>query len=187
MGLSPIARTGVAAIGGGLVWWLPLAQPLVLHLHLLLFGMGTAAVAGYLLTALPSWIGRAGVPAGLLWVLVALWLVGRSAVFLIGSIPWQLVVAPGVVFGGLLAGFLLNRVCSAGRSAVFTRTADTLRPHRNYGYCPLDFHNTHAENSILRSGSAIPCTSDCQVSPTRTDRAVVTVPVVTISPACRRA
>jgi uncharacterized protein involved in response to NO len=73
--------TGLAALAGGIVWWTPLpaAQKLLVHLQLLLFGMGGAAVAGYLLTALSSWTGRKPTPPWLLWVLIVLWLLGRGA------------------------------------------------------------------------------------------------------------
>ncbi|PAU81881.1 NnrS family protein [Halovibrio salipaludis] len=105
--------SGVAAIGGGLVWSAPVANPVLLHMHLLLFGMGTAAVAGYLLTALPSWAGREPIPTWLIRALVVLWLGARAGGFVAESVPWSLVVAPGVMFGALLAGFLLYRVCGA--------------------------------------------------------------------------
>lgn len=104
---------GVSAICGGMVWWVPVTQPLLLHIHFLLFGMGTAAVAGYLLTALPSWTGHGVVSVWLLRTLVTLWLGGRVGGFVAEPVPWPLVVAPGVAFGGLLAGFLLYRVCAA--------------------------------------------------------------------------
>lgn len=105
--------TGLAAICGPLVWWLPVGQPLLVHTNLLLFGMGTAAVAGYLLTALPSWTGHAAIPAWLPGVLIVLWLAGRATALLIESIPWQLAAAPGITFGGLLSGFLLYRIALA--------------------------------------------------------------------------
>lgn len=50
------------------------------HAHEMLFGFVFAAVAGFLLTAVPSWTGRpplAGLP---LIVLAALWLLGRAGV-----------------------------------------------------------------------------------------------------------
>jgi len=65
-----------AAIVGGLVWLLPTEEPIRLHLTWLVFGMGSAAVAGYLLTALPSWTGHRA-SAATVWGLVSLWLVTR--------------------------------------------------------------------------------------------------------------
>ncbi|MGF7176776.1 NnrS family protein [Azospirillum doebereinerae] len=59
------------------------------HGHEMLFGTVVAAVAGFLLTAVPSWTGtkaRSGAP---LVALTALWLAGRVAVF-----PWSGVSEP---------------------------------------------------------------------------------------------
>ena len=67
----------VAAIVGSLVWIFPVQEPVTLHLTWLVFGMGGAAVAGYLLTALPSWTGGTRASAATVWGLVTLWLVTR--------------------------------------------------------------------------------------------------------------
>ncbi|MDC5697906.1 NnrS family protein [Intrasporangium calvum] len=69
----------LSAVIGGLVWVLPVGRPVALHVSWLVFGMGGAAVAGYLLTALPSWTGGVRAPASTVWVLVLLWLVVRAA------------------------------------------------------------------------------------------------------------
>lgn len=68
------------------------------HAHEMLFGMIAAAVAGFLLTAVPSWTGTRAVSGVPLMVLAALWLAGRIAVF-----PW---VGPWVVMPGALAAVL---------------------------------------------------------------------------------
>jgi uncharacterized protein involved in response to NO len=46
-------------------------DPLLWHMHEMLFGFGVAAVAGFLLTAIPNWTGRLPLQG---WPLVALWL-----------------------------------------------------------------------------------------------------------------
>jgi uncharacterized protein involved in response to NO len=60
---------------------MPSAFPAVVwHVHEMVFGFGFAAVAGFLLTAIPNWTGRLplrGVPLALL---ASLWLAGRVAV-----------------------------------------------------------------------------------------------------------
>lgn len=54
--------------------WLP-AQ--VWHAHEMVFGFIIAAVAGFLLTAIPSWTGRRGFAGAPLFGLVLIWLAGR--------------------------------------------------------------------------------------------------------------
>jgi len=49
------------------------------HGHEMVFGFGFAAVAGFLLTAIPNWTGRLPVRGMALAVLVSLWLAGRIA------------------------------------------------------------------------------------------------------------
>jgi uncharacterized protein involved in response to NO len=73
MALWIAALTGLAAIPG------PFA-PLDWHVHEFLFGYLAAAVAGFLLTAIPNWTGRLPVIGAPLLALWLLWLVGRLAV-----------------------------------------------------------------------------------------------------------
>lgn len=49
------------------------------HAHEMLFGFAAAAVAGFLLTAVPNWTARPALTGGPLFALVALWLAGRVA------------------------------------------------------------------------------------------------------------
>ncbi|MEQ8965910.1 MAG: NnrS family protein [Azospirillaceae bacterium] len=60
------------------------------HAHALIFGFVGAAVAGFLLTAVPNWTGRLPVRGAALGGLVALWLAGRLAV------GFGQVVGPGI-------------------------------------------------------------------------------------------
>lgn len=53
--------------------------PLFWHAHEMVFGFGFAAVAGFLLTAIPNWTGRLPVRGTALAALVSLWLAGRIA------------------------------------------------------------------------------------------------------------
>ena len=50
------------------------------HVHEMLFGFVVAAIAGFLLTAIPNWTGRMPLQGPPLAGLVAAWLVGRLAV-----------------------------------------------------------------------------------------------------------
>lgn len=82
---------------GGAVWaalsvalWLPqyfgdlslptAFSPLDWHIHEMIYGYVAAAVAGFLLTAIPNWTGRLPVNGRPLAGLFALWLIGRIAI-----------------------------------------------------------------------------------------------------------
>ncbi len=53
--------------------------PVAWHAHELLFGYVSAAMTGFLLTAIPNWTGRLPVRGGPLLALSLLWLAGRAA------------------------------------------------------------------------------------------------------------
>ena len=75
----------LAVYGSGLM--LPSRlPPLVWHVHEMVFGYAAAAVAGFLLTAVPNWTGRLPLQGGPLAGLVALWALGRLAVLFSGAI-----------------------------------------------------------------------------------------------------
>ena len=60
------------------------------HAHEMLFGYTSAALAGFMLTAIPNWTGRLPVSGGPLLALLTVWLAGRLAMAapdVIGS-PW---------------------------------------------------------------------------------------------------
>ena len=74
-----ILAVWLAELAGGMT--VPSAfPPMVWHAHEMLFGFAAAAVAGFLLTAIPNWTGRLPVQGSPLLVLVLLWLAGRLAV-----------------------------------------------------------------------------------------------------------
>jgi uncharacterized protein involved in response to NO len=54
--------------------------PVAWHFHELLFGFVAAAIAGFLLTAIPNWTGRLPLQGWPLGSLVLLWMLGRAAV-----------------------------------------------------------------------------------------------------------
>jgi uncharacterized protein involved in response to NO len=60
--------------------------PAVWHAHEMVFGYGSAVVAGFLLTAIPNWTGRLPVRGAPLAVLAALWIAGRLAELTSGAI-----------------------------------------------------------------------------------------------------
>lgn len=93
--------------------WLPGNVPPVLwHGHELVFGFAGAALAGFMLTAIPNWTGRP-LPGGLpLLVLAAAWLAGRIAFLAVGWPPAWLAMAVGLAFVPLLAARLLPPLLS---------------------------------------------------------------------------
>jgi uncharacterized protein involved in response to NO len=87
-------------------------DPLAWHIHEMLFGYLSAALAGFLLTAVPNWTNRPAVTGLPLAGLAALWLVGRAAMLTDadGAVGSSLAAAFLVV----LAGFAWREVLAAG-------------------------------------------------------------------------
>lgn len=112
---------GVYALVGLIAWlWiyargiLPLPnQPAQLwHGHEMLYGFIGAAIAGFLLTAVPSWTGARGFAGTPLILLATLWLIGRLAFAAAAVLPLPLVAVCELAFipalGALLAPPLLR-------------------------------------------------------------------------------
>jgi len=89
--------------------------PVDWHIHEMLFGYQAAAIAGFLLTAIPNWTGRLPVQGMPLLVLVLAWLAGRVAVALSAGIGWRLAMAIDALFLLLLAGAAAREI-AAGRN-----------------------------------------------------------------------
>ncbi|HSH56555.1 MAG TPA: NnrS family protein [Halomonas sp.] len=81
--------------------------PLLWHAHEMLFGFVTAALAGFLLTAVPSWAKVTPLTNWPLAGLVVLWLAGRVAVWLAGSLPAPLVAVVNQAFPLTLVAWVL--------------------------------------------------------------------------------
>jgi uncharacterized protein involved in response to NO len=98
-------------------WWaasfafgLPLATgwaPTLWHAHEMLYGFIGAAIAGFLLTAVPSWTGRRGYAGVPLAALAALWLAGRLLIATSASWPAALIAGVDLAFLPLLALMLV--------------------------------------------------------------------------------
>ena len=87
-------------------------DPLTWHSHEMLFGFVGAAIAGFLLTAVPNWTGRLPVRGWPLALLFSLWIAGRLAVGLsevIGPLTAALI---DVAFLAALDGVLLREILS---------------------------------------------------------------------------
>jgi uncharacterized protein involved in response to NO len=107
---------GLCAMLAPAVWLWPGGlgtNPFHWHLHELLFGMGGAAVGGYLLTALPSWTGAGRVGPQSVRSLTLLWLLARLALPSAGSLPSGLVMTMALAYFAVLALILTRQLIAA--------------------------------------------------------------------------
>jgi uncharacterized protein involved in response to NO len=113
-GFRPFFLFGAIWAAVAVVLWIPMFEghfalpsafaALDWHVHELLYGYLAAAVAGFLLTAIPNWTGRLPVVGRPLGLLVALWGAGRVAVLMSGVIGGWLAAAIDVGFLAALTG-----------------------------------------------------------------------------------
>jgi uncharacterized protein involved in response to NO len=91
--------------------------PHLWHGHEMLFGFVAAAIAGFMLTAVPNWTGARGFAGLPLVVLASLWLAGRIAFAGAGALPWGLLATIELAFLPALA-LLVSRplIHSANRN-----------------------------------------------------------------------
>ena len=99
----------------GLVGLPTVLPPAAWHAHELLFGYVAAAISGFLLTALPSWTGRAPITGLPLAALFGLWLAGRVAVSVSSRVGYPLTVVLCPAFPVALAA-VAAREMVAGRN-----------------------------------------------------------------------
>jgi uncharacterized protein involved in response to NO len=124
-------------------------DPVLWHQHEMIFGFATAAIAGFLLTAVPNWTGRLPVAGWPLGLLAGLWLAGRCAVFSTHSAgPWPAAVIDGA-FLPVFAAVVLREIV-AGRN---WRNAKVAIPVALLALCNLA---VHAESVGLAEDSARP-------------------------------
>lgn len=76
------------------------------HAHEMLYGFVAAAIAGFMLTAVPSWTGGRGFAGLPLVVLSCTWLAGRLAMAAAGILPWPLLALIELAFLPALAMIL---------------------------------------------------------------------------------
>lgn len=81
--------------------------PMYWHAHEMLYGFVGAAIAGFLLTAVPSWTGARGFAGTPLRMLVLAWAAGRIAMATAGTIPFWIVALAELSMLALLATLLL--------------------------------------------------------------------------------
>jgi uncharacterized protein involved in response to NO len=85
-------------------------SPIDWHVHEMLFGYVAAAVAGFLLTAIPNWTGRLPVTGWPLAGLATLWIAGRLAIFFSVKIGAALAAGIDVLFLLTLAAFAAREI-----------------------------------------------------------------------------
>lgn len=118
---------GALAVPAWVMMWLgylsvsPVLPPMYWHAHEMVFGFAAAALAGFLLTAVPNWTGQGPVRRWPLLVLVVAWLVGRVAMWSSGSLPPAVVAVADIAFLPMLALFQAPSIMlrSARRNGVF--------------------------------------------------------------------
>ncbi len=84
------------------------------HGHEMLFGFVAAAIAGFLLTAVPSWTGTGGFAGGPLKILSLLWLLGRAGALSAGALPLWLVAVVDLSFLPAVALLVAPRLLHKG-------------------------------------------------------------------------
>lgn len=94
---------GMQAAGGGLSRLTIAGSPHVWHAHEMVLGFTTAAIAGFLLTAVPNWTGAVPLKGRPLVILFSIWLAGRVAMALSGVLPGIVVAAADLAFLPALA------------------------------------------------------------------------------------
>ncbi len=118
LGAGCWAVTAMSLWIGAIVWgWTPGGSygALFWHGHEMLFGYTSAALAGFMLTAIPNWTGRLPVSGTPLLVLASVWLAGRLAMLM----PDLIGTAPAAVIDALffpLLGLIAAREIGAGQN-----------------------------------------------------------------------
>lgn len=125
LGFRPFFLAAAAWAVGGLGLWLatlsglfavPSAfDPIGWHGHEMIFGYAGAAVAGFLLTAIPNWTGRLPVRGAPLACLALAWLAGRGAVAVSDVIGPGVAAAIDLAFPALLLATVAREIV-AGRN-----------------------------------------------------------------------
>lgn len=103
----------VAFLAVGLPLPVVVGGPFVWHAHELIFGFGLAAVAGFVLTAIPEFTGTAAIASHAVRRLAGLWLLGRFAFWssgLLGGAALALSALTHLALLGGLAGMLSTRL-----------------------------------------------------------------------------
>lgn len=95
----------IAFLFGG--WPIPVGwSPLQWHSHEMLYGFVTAAIAGFVLTAMTNWTGARPLQGTGLLCLLLLWIAGRLAMWFAGWLPGWFVAVVDLAFLPVLAMYV---------------------------------------------------------------------------------
>ncbi|MBI3708592.1 MAG: NnrS family protein [Proteobacteria bacterium] len=105
----------------GWIEFAPVTMPSLWHAHEMVFGFAVAAIAGFLLTAVPNWTALGPIRGGRLMLLTGMWLAGRVLALMPGESTAPLYAAVDLAFLPLLAAFVAPSIVmrSARRNGVF--------------------------------------------------------------------
>jgi uncharacterized protein involved in response to NO len=119
-GFRPFFLGAAAWAVFGMLLWLPqyfgeltlptALAPLDWHIHEMIYGMVAAAMAGFLLTAIPNWTGRLPVNGWPLAGLALLWLAGRVAILVSARIGLVAAAAIDIAFLATLAAVAAREI-----------------------------------------------------------------------------
>ncbi|MCP3983286.1 MAG: NnrS family protein [bacterium] len=101
----------LSGLGVGTQGW----PPHVLHAHEMIHGTVVAAIAGFLLTAVPNWCGTRPLRGAPLGALLALWVLGRLALLAGEVVPSPLVAGLDCLFLPVLAVVLGLPIARSGK------------------------------------------------------------------------
>jgi uncharacterized protein involved in response to NO len=101
----------LALLFTGARWPSPLPPPLW-HAHEMLFGYTSAVIAGFLLTAVQNWTGRATARGALLGALALLWIAGRAVSAAGQALPPWLAAAIDLAFLPALAACIARPIAA---------------------------------------------------------------------------
>jgi uncharacterized protein involved in response to NO len=85
-------------------------DPLSWHIHEMIFGFVMAAIAGFLLTAIPNWTRRLPINGVPLALLVGLWVLGRLTCLVSALVPFWLSVAGDLAFPVVLVAVAAREI-----------------------------------------------------------------------------
>jgi uncharacterized protein involved in response to NO len=122
-------------------------DPLAWHVHEMLYGFVMAAIAGFLLTAIPNWTGRLPVSGWPLALLAGAWLLGRLACLLSALVPAWLAIVADLAFPVALVAVAAREIV-AGRN---WRNLPVIAPVIILGLANLLMH-LEAAGTALPSG-----------------------------------
>ena len=111
------------------------ANPILWHAHEMFFGFVVAAIAGFMLTAVPMWTGQTPLQGAPLGILLSTWLAGRLVMLAGGILPAVLVAVIDLLFPSLLAFFIIRMlIAGANKRNYPLGVLITLLPLANLAY-----------------------------------------------------